>query len=315
MPPQREYNKYLKRLWKSHILTNHGELVQELEKKLQKYWKVKNVVCVANGTSAIQIALRALNIKEIYTSPFSFVATVAAPIWLGVKVKFFDFNESAPKNKPLLATHVYGIPNPQVGKPTIYDASHAFTTKLNGKSILTCGDVSIISFNAVKIFQTGEGGALVTNNDEIADKAKWMRNYGYKTRYSFNQPAMNAKMSELHAAMGLAVLPYVERVRKRFNQIVARYNRNLGKFLYPDYLTYYPVQFPSEKNVFSAIKEFEKNGVFPRRYFYPPLNKVFGGKKCPKAEDYMSKTLTLPLHYYLENSEVDMISKIAKKYL
>lgn len=312
LPPLTTYNKYLKKIWKSNWLTNDGVLMRELEEKLKKRFGVKNVVCVSNGTSAIAIALRALGInKEIYVSPDNFIATVEAPVWMGIKPKFVDLNEKY-KN-PALVTHIYGIPNIVDAKPVIYDASHAFTTMYKGKSILSYGDVSVISFHAVKIFQTVEGGAVVTNNDSIAEKARWMRNHGFKTRYSFFGCGFNFKMSEFHAAMGLAALPLVDRMRKRYDEIIERYNEELG--YNHKGVIYYPIWYSSERKVLDAIVKFEKNNVFPRRYFYPPLNKVFGGKSCPVAEEKMGRVLCLPIYHELKNQEVERIIKITKETL
>ena len=313
LPPLEEYNKYLKKIWKSNWLTNNGELVQLLEKKLQKYWGVKHVVCVDHGTSAIMIALKALNIKkEIYVSPNSFIATVSAPVWLGIKPRFVDLGEQY--ENPALITHLYGIPYIDNGLDTvIYDASHAFTTKIDGKSIFTYGDISVISFNAVKIFQTIEGGAVVTNNDEIAEKARWMRNFGFKTRYSFKGVGINCKMNEFQAAMGLCALPLVNKMRRRYDQIIDRYNKELG-YLH-EQVTYYPIWYSKEYKVKKAIKKFEENDIYPRRYFYPPLNKVFGGKACPLAEDLMSRVLCLPLYYELTDEQQNRVIKIANETL
>lgn len=312
LPSLEKYNKYIKRIWKSHYLTNDGEMVRELEEKLKKRFKVKNVVCVSNGTSAISLALKAMGIKkEIYVSPNNFIATVEAPVWMGIKPRFVDLNENF--KGPALVTHLYGIPNMVDAKPVIYDASHAFTTMYKGKSILAYGDVSIMSFHAVKIFQTAEGGALVTNNDEIAKKTRWMRNHGYKTRYSFHGCGFNFKMSEFHAAMGLCSLDLVDETRKRFDHISKMYNKALGY----DHqgVTYYPIWYGSENKVFKALKIFEKNKIYARRYFYPPLNRVFGGKKCPITENIMSKVVCLPLYYDLTDKNVEFIIKIAKETL
>lgn len=313
LPPLKEYNKYLKRIWKTNWLTNDGELVRELEEKLKEYWGARNVVCVDHGTTAIMLALKALDIKdEIYTSPYSFIATVEAPVWLGIKPRFVDYDELY--GSPALITHTYGRPQIINVSPVIYDASHAFTTKYKDKYIVNYGDISAISFHAVKIFQTVEGGAVITNNDELAEKVRWMRNHGFKTRYSLHGTGINAKMSEFHAAMGLCMLPLVDRMRKRYDQIIKKYNEGFDlSFPDPQDLTYYPIWYESEKKLLSAIEIFEKKGIFPRRYFYPPLNKVFGGKSCPKVEASMSRVLCLPLYYDLKDEEVEKIIKIAKE--
>lgn len=310
LPSLAEYNKYLKRIWKSNILSNDGELVRELEEKLKERFGVKNVVCVSNGTSAIMLTLKAMGIKDkFYASPNNFIATVSAPVWMGLEPEFVDFGEKF--KSPALVTHLYGIPQIIDTKPVIYDASHAFTTMYKGKSILTYGDVSIISFHAVKIFQTGEGGAVVTKNNELAEKIRWMRNFGLKTRYSYYGAGINCKMSEFHAAMGLCSLPMVDKIRKRYDQIIKIYNMELGY----DHqgVTYYPIWYQSEGKVLKAIKEFEKYNIYPRRYFYPPLNIVFGGKRCPIAEDHMSRVLCLPLYYTLKEKEIQQIIELVKK--
>ena len=311
LPSIQEYRKYLKRIWKANWLTNNGQLVQELEEKLKEYWGVKNVVCVSSGTSAITVAMKAMELEEIHMSPNSFVATASAPDFINVKPIFYDVDEE-PKGTALV-THLYGMPNVIDHKPVIYDASHAFTTKYKGESVLKQGDMSVISFNAVKIFQTVEGGAVVTENDELADRARWIRNHGVdpKDRYNVLGTGVNFKMSEFHAAMGLSVLPLVDKMRKRYDEIIEMYNEALGY----DYeqLTYYPVYYDSYEDVDKAIKVFEENGVFPRRYFYPPLNKVFGGKSCPIAEDIMSRVLCIPLYYALTNREVKKVINLVKE--
>jgi dTDP-4-amino-4,6-dideoxygalactose transaminase len=292
-------------------LTNNGELVQELEKKLQEYWKVKNVVCVSNGTMALLLAAKAMGLKKVYTSPYSYIATVGAMAFQGVKPIFIDFFEKS--KGPVLATHVYGIPNMVDNKTVLYDASHAFAVKVKGKSILSYGTASAISFHAVKIFQSVEGGAVVTNNDKIANKVRLMRNFGMVDRYSFNGVGINAKMSEFHAAMGLCSLKYIDRVIKKYALLIDRYNKALG-FDLKD-VTYYPLFYPTEKRLLQAIKKFEANDIYTRRYFYPPLNKVFHGKRCPVAEDLMSRVLCLPLYYDLTKKQQDLVIKVARETL
>jgi dTDP-4-amino-4,6-dideoxygalactose transaminase len=320
LPNIKKYNQYLKRIWKSNWLTNNGSLVQELEEKLQQYWKVKHVVCVDHGTSAIMIALKALDItKEVYLSANNFVATAAAPDWLGIKLKFLDLDEDY--KSPAIVTHLYGEPNITNANPVIYDASHAFTTKYKGKSILNYGNVSAISFNAVKLFQSAEGGAVVTNDDKIAKKARYLRNFGFdshyfksgKKRYQIVSKGINCKMSEFHAAMGLSVLPIVDKMRKRYDKIISRYNKAFN-YNY-EQLIYYPIYYKSYGAAEKAIKEFEKYNIYPRRYFYPPLNKVFGGKSCPIAEDLMDRVLCLPLYHDLNIKDQDLVIKIAQKTL
>ena len=300
------------RIWENNWLTNNGELVRELEEKLKKYWGVRNVVCVDHGTSAIMLALRAMNIQDyVFTSPFSFIATVSAPKWMGVEPIFVDLDEDY--GEPALVTHVYGVPNIIDSSNVLYDASHAFSVKYKGKYIVNYGRASAISFHAVKIFQTIEGGAVVTNDDDLAEKVRWMRSYGFKTRYSFNGIGINCKMSEFHAAMGLCALPLVEKINKRYDEIIKKYNKAFNQ--YYKNVTYYPLWYESEQKLLKAIEHLEKEDIFARRYFYPPLNKVFNGKACPVAEDLMSRVLCLPLYYDLDDKTVDKIIRTVKKTL
>lgn len=312
LPPLKTYNKYLKKIWKSNWLTNNGELVQELEARLSQRFGIRNVVCVNSGTSAIILTLRAMDIKDtISVSPNNFIATVSAPVFMGIKPEFVDDNEEY--DSPALVTHLYGIPNMTGAKTVIYDASHAFTTTLGDVPIVHYGDASIVSFNAVKIFQAVEGGAVFTNNDEIAEKVRWLRNFGFKTRYSFYGTGINCKLSEFHAAMGLCSLDLVDDTREKLDRIIEKYNEALG-YNYSG-VTYYPIYYKDEASLLRAIDLFESHYIYPRRYFYPPLNRVFGGKPCPIAEDKMSRTLCIPLYAQLKPKEIDSIIKLAKETL
>ena len=311
LPPLSEYEKYLKQLWKTHVLTGQdGPLVTKLEERLKKYWGVRNVVCVSNGTTALLLLLKAYGIKELQLSANSFVATGAAPTFLGIKTHWLDMGTDYSPKLPTLITHLYGIPHYGRGEPLIYDASHAFTNK----PLFQLGDASIISFSAVKIFQTGEGGAVVTKHDDLAQKILEMRCYGQKERGVYGNLGINGKMSELHAAMGLTALPHVAKVRSRLDSIIKYYDGEFG-FAHTPGLLYYPVYLRDHKVVQEAIKDFESNGIYPRRYLYPPLNKVYGGRSCPVFEDLMSRVLALPLHYYLTEPDIKRIIKIAKRHL
>lgn len=311
MPPLYKYVGYLWKIWRKRWLTNYGDLVQELERKLEHYWGVKNVICTSNGTTALMLTLKAMGIKEINTSPNSFIATCSAPAWMGIKLNFFDTYDIV--KPPALVTHLFGIPQLKDVKPVIYDASHAFDVKHDGKYLVSYGDASIISFHAVKIFHTIEGGAVVTNNDKLAKKIRKMLNFGFKTRYSFSGSGINGKMTEFEAAMGLCNLPRIKKVRAKYNKIIDFYNKELG-FDNKD-VTYYPVWYESEYKLKKAIKIFEGNDIFVRRYFYPPLNKVFKGKSCPIVENKMKRTLCLPLYYDLSMRDAKRIVRIAKETL
>jgi len=313
LPPLKEYNKYLKRIWKSNILTNSGELVTEFEERLKDYLGVKHLFLVANGTIAEQIAIKALGLKgKFYTSPVSYVATVSAAVWEGLTPVYVDMGKDF-KRGPVISTHVYGIPRLTDQHPVIYDGCHAFGVKYRGKSLLAQGDISFTSFHATKTFQSIEGGAIITSRDDLAEKIDWMRFHGHKAgkhkeeRYTFHGVGINAKMSELHAAMGLCMLPKADMIWNKYQEHIQYYNSILGTE-HKD-MTYFPYMYESEFKLLRAIDRFEKNDIYPIRYFYPALNTIplYKGKSCPVAEDFCRRVLCLPLFYKLTKAQIRRI--------
>ena len=231
LPPQEEYQQILSRAWEKGWITNRGILVKELEEKLKSYLNVPNIIATTNGTLPLQIALKALGLKgEIITTPFSYVATTASIVWEDCTPVFVDIHpeyltidetriEAAitSKTTAILATHVFGNPCEvevieAIAKKhdlkVIYDAAHCFGVKYKGKSIFRYGDVSTCSFHATKLFHTGEGGAIFTEMNNYMHKLFYTHNFGHKGQEDFEGLGINAKMSELQAAMGLAVFPY-----------------------------------------------------------------------------------------------------------
>lgn len=349
LPPQEEYQKYLDKIWKSCHVTNHGPLVLELEKKLKKYLKVKHLFFVNNGTIALQIAIKALDLKgEVITTPFSFVATTSSLVWEGCQPVFADIdpatltinpeeisNKITDKTSGILATHVYGNPCDveQIRKiarknklKVIFDAAHAFGVKYKGKSILDYGDISIISFHATKIFHTIEGGAIITNDDNLAKKVEYMRNFGFKTPTSFQGIGINGKNCEFHAAMGLCLLPKITEIinkRKSISQAYDKYLkgspvvRPIARDGSKQNYSYYPIMLPNEEVLLRVINSLNSHQIFPRRYFYPSLNKLQYVKKqhMPISENISPRVVCLPSFYDLKDAEIKKISSIIKSEL
>lgn len=342
LPPLAEYNKYLKKIWKSRHVTNHGPFVNELENKLKKYLCVKHLFVVTNGTIALQIAIKALELKnEVITTPFSYVATTSSLVWGGCKPIFADVEPDTltidpkeiekkitKKTTGIVATHIYGNPCDVEKIQTIakkhklkiiYDAAHAFGVKYKGKSILNYGDISTLSFHATKLFHAIEGGAVITNNDKLAHKISYLRNFGHKTPESFWGVGINGKMTELHAAMGLCNLPKVKEIIKKRKLICNYYDNKLKNtsIIKPfirektEYnYAYYPIIFPDEHLLLQSVKALNKQKIYPRRYFYPSLNKlVYTGKqKCKISENISKNILCLPLSHDITIKEIDFIT-------
>lgn len=343
LPPLNEYQKLLQSVWEKRWLTNNGELVLQLEAELKNYLGVKHLFFCSNGTIAIQLALKSLNItREVITTPFSHVATTNAVLWekcipvfADIKPDTFcidieEIEKSITKNtQAILATHVFGFPCDvekieniahKYNLKVIYDGAHTFGCSLNGKSLLSYGDIATCSFHATKIFHTGEGGCVITNDDEIAEKVRLFRQFGQETD-EYYYAGINAKNSELHAAMGLGVLPYVKQLIESREKISEQYDSKLTALnlqrpvLNKDFkrnFSFHPVIFNSENDLLKAKNALEKNEIYPRRYFYPSLNLLFYlsdemKKDCPISEDISKRVLCLPLYHDLSDSEVDLI--------
>lgn len=343
-PPLKEYQKQLERIWANEWLTNRGELVVELEDKLKNYLSVDHILVTNNGTIPIQIALKLLgNGGEIITTPFSYVATSAAIVWEHCTPVFVDIHpdyltidetkiESAitDKTTAILATHVFGNPChveaiEAIAKKhhlkVIYDAAHAFGVTYNGKSIFEYGDVSTCSFHATKLFHTGEGGALFAKDTKLQHQLLYSHNFGHDGPLAFHGLGINGKISELQAAMGLAVLPHMETILKERKRVVDFYNQNLvitkvqtlkiRENTHWNY-SYYPVVFEDEATLLRVQKALNDEGIFPRRYFYPSLNTInyIERTTMPISESIASRVLCLPLYTGIEYLDLNNISEI-----
>ncbi len=347
LPPLSEYQTYLDQIWQITWLTNRGKFVLELEQKLCRYLQVPNLLFVNNGTIALQIAIKALNLKgEIITTPFSYVATTSSIVWENCKPVFVDIDpnslcinpdliEEAITNKTsaIMATHVYGIPC-EVEKiekiaqkyqlKIIYDAAHSFGVQYKGQSLLNYGDISTLSFHATKLFHTGEGGGIVTKDKDLFHKIMYMHNFGHNGPEEFFGVGINGKSSELHAAMGLCVLPKIDELITKRKELSEYYDSNLKSLdlRRPTIPTetiynyaYYPVIFESEEYLLKAKNKLNENNIFPRRYFYPSLNTLNYVEKqtCLVSEEISKRVLCLPLFYDLEISLAENICNIIKK--
>ena len=345
LPPLEEYVGYLRGIWERGHLTNAGPLVVELEQRLKDYLGVKHCFYVNNGTIALQIAIKALKLEgEVLTTPFSYVATTSSLVWEGCSPVFVDIDpvtlcidpaklEAAitPRTTAIMATHVYGNPcdveaiatiAARHGLRVIYDAAHAFGVEYKDQSVLNYGDISTLSFHATKLFHTVEGGAIITNDDEVAHRISYMRNFGHNGPEAFWGVGVNGKSSEFHAAMGLCVLPQVDNLVRRRREISERYDRILAntaivrpqlqpgttRYTY----SYYPTLMPSEAVLLAVRDALNAEQITPRRYFYPSLNTLdyTGQQAAPVSEDAALRSLCLPLYYELADEYVDRIGSI-----
>ncbi|SOE19955.1 dTDP-4-amino-4,6-dideoxygalactose transaminase [Spirosomataceae bacterium TFI 002] len=350
LPPKKDYDAYLDKIWDNHWLTNNGPLLQELESELQKKLNSKNLLFVGNGTIALQIAIKALELKgEIITTPYSYCATTTSILWENCIPVFVDINDHdcninasiiedkiTEKTSAILATHVYGNPCDvaeieKIAKKhnlkVIYDAAHAFGVKIGDNSLLNYGDVSTCSFHATKVYHTTEGGAVITSIESVHKKMSLLRSFGH-VNDDYLSIGINGKNSEFHAAMGLCNLKYVDELIDKRGELSALYDELLDftKMRRPyskvENLTYnnayYPVIFKSNEDTANVISALNKENIFPRKYFYPSLNTLdYSGSKdsCPISEDIVHRVLSLPLYPDLEKEIVIKITKIVNQTL
>ncbi len=343
-PPKKDYENQIDRIWKNEWLTNNGELFKELRKKLRDYLGVNHVIPMTNGTLPIQIALNAYGKKgDIISTPFSYVATTSSIIWEGCRPVFVDIHpdyltidetkiEAAitDNTTAILATHVYGnachieaidaIANKHNLK-VIYDAAHCFGVTYKGQSIFNYGDVSTCSFHATKLFHTGEGGALFCKDKDVEQELWFRHNFGHNGPEKFHGLGINAKMSELQAAMGLAVLPYVKSIIAERKKVCDYYDEHLSfdtfkrqklrEKLNWNY-AYYPVIFETEEALLKVKLKLEKNNVFTRRYFFPSLEQLpyINTMTCPIAESISRTVLCLPLYVGLSQEDLIKITNL-----
>ncbi|MCH7964147.1 MAG: DegT/DnrJ/EryC1/StrS family aminotransferase [Bacteroidetes bacterium] len=346
LPEVDTYKAYIDKIWASNQLTNNGPLVQKLEIKLKEILKVKHLYFVSNGTIALQMAIKALELTgEIITTPLSFVASTSSLVWQGCTPIFADINRNTLNMEPtliekkitkkttgILTTHLFGIPNDikaltKIGKKynikIIYDAAHSFGVTYLNKSLVSFGDISTLSFHATKLFHTGEGGALITNDDKLAKKIEYIREFGYlKTNeYKIHGLGINGKNSEFHAALGLSILPHLESIIEERKNITYIYNEllselNITKPIMPNFTLYnyhyYPIILNSEGTLLKIINSLEKKDIYPKRYFYPSLNNLnyIKQQKLEIANDVSRRMLCLPLYVGLSTSKVKQICQI-----
>jgi len=344
LPPKEEYDEYVKEIWCRNWITNHGPLVNNFELKLKDYLGVPHLLFVTNGTIALQVAYKALDISsEVITTPFSYVATTSSLVWENCTPVFVDIDpqtlnidpdkiESAisEKTTAIVATHVYGNPCDierleDIAKRNnlklIFDAAHCFGVKYKGESVLNYGDISILSFHATKMFHTIEGGAVITKSPALLKKMSYLRNFGHEGAEAFNGLGINGKNCEFHAAMGLCNLTYANKIKLKYETNYKQYRYWLeGKGLTfqcidkkVDYnYAYFPVLFDSEDKLKRVKQVLEQYQIFPRRYFYPLLTNLDYVPRydCPVAEDVSRRILCLPMFYGLIEEDIDMICRL-----
>ena len=365
LPDKAKYQAHVDKLFETGWLTNNGILLRELEQRLAEYLGVKHIICVANGSLALQLAYKALGLKgEVITSPFSFAATSSTLAWEGLKPVFADIHPTCfnldPNNiEPLITertsaivlVHVFGNPcqveaiqaiADQHDLKVVYDAAHAFGVNYTDhagqtQSVLNYGDISTLSFHATKLFHTIEGGAVITNDDELARKIRLLINFGITGPTTIESIGTNAKMNEMEAAMGLCVLDEIDIIKTERQRIWETYQQQLLELVEfqqwnshsHNNHAYAPILFKSEETLLKVETKLKENNVLARRYFYPSLDTLeflkhqsfrststkcseSSNLKMQQSRDIASRILCLPIYPGLKQFQQDMICEVIK---
>lgn len=355
LPDLNDFIPYLEKIWDNRWLTNNGPFHQQLEAALCEYLGVEHVSLFNNATIALITALQALRISgEVITTPYSFVATSHSIMWNGLEPVFVDIDPSTfnidptkieaaitPRTTAIMPVHCYSNPcdveaiqriADNYGLKVIYDAAHAFGVNYKGESLLKWGDLSVLSFHATKVFNTFEGGAIISPDAKTKQRIDRLKNFGIADELTVTAPGINGKMSEVNAAFGLVQLKNINMAMQQRQRIDERYRAELtnvrGISLYKhnsaanSNFSYFPIlvenDFPLSRD--ELYEKLKMNDILSRRYFYPlisnmPMYRGLPSARIdclPEANNLSNKVLCLPIFSDLSIQDLDRIIAIIK---
>ena len=345
-------NDLLDRRW----LTNNGPYVQEFEKRITEFLDVKHCVAVCNATVALEIAIRALDLHgEAIIPSFTFIATAHALQWHDIRPVFCDVDITTqnldprkvealitPRTTGIIGVHVWGRPCAveALGEiaekhhlKLLFDAAHAFGNSYKGRMIGNFGDAEVLSFHATKFLNTFEGGAIVTNDDELASKIRLMRNFGFSGYDHVISLGTNGKMSEISAAMGLTGMDSMDEFIAVNRLNYAAYRKGLqviqGIRLVPycedeccnhQYIVIEVDEGTAGINRDDLVRVLHAENVLARRYFYPgchemePYCSAFpqAGLRLVQTEKLTKRVMCLPTGTAVSESDIQIICQILR---
>ncbi|BDG07086.1 aminotransferase class I/II-fold pyridoxal phosphate-dependent enzyme [Anaeromyxobacter paludicola] len=345
-------DEILDRRW----LTNHGPLVTELESKLARLMGVRHCIAVCNGTVALEIAIRALGLKgEVIVPSFTFAATAHALQWQEITPIFCDVDPRTHTLDPervermvssrttgILGVHLWGRACDVEGLSEVarrhrlallFDAAHAFAVSRRGRMIGNFGDCEVFSFHATKVFNTFEGGAIATNDDQLARRLRWMQNFGFSGYDQVDHIGVNGKMSEISAAMGLVGLESLDEFIGCNRRNHARYAELLAGIPGLQLHGYDPAERQNHQYVVVEVDQdaagigrdalvelLHAENVLVRRYFYPGVHRMEpyrslypnAGLLLPVTERLVTRTMILPTGTGLSVEDVDGVCDLIR---
>lgn len=352
-----DFLKYVDQIFDSKWLSNNGPLVQQLENKIANTHDVKHCIAMCNGTVALEIAIRALELTgEVILPSYTFIATAHALHWQEITPVFADIDPDThcldpesvkkmitPKTTGIIGVHLWGHAAPvdelqqiadEHNLKLMFDAAHAFGCSYKGQMIGNFGEAEVLSFHATKLFNTFEGGAVLTNNDELAEKMRLMRNFGFGGLDNVIYPGTNGKMIEIAAAMGLVNLEKLESVIQHNEKNYRAYQKGLdglpgiNLFLFDE----------AEKNNFQyvvievgekcpirrddLVEMLHAENVLARKYFWPGCHKMLPYRELyphsslllPFTQDVGQQVVVLPTGNSVSNDDVALICRIMEVF-
>ena len=356
LPPLEDLIPYLEQIWENKVLTNGGPFHKQLEQALSDYLSTPHISLFSNGTIALITALKALNITgEVITTPYSFVATAHSLLWNNIRPVFVDIDpvtlnldpskiEAAitPNTTAILPVHVYGYPCDvdaidsiamKHNLKVIYDAAHAFGVQCHCGSVLNHGDLSVLSFHATKVFNTFEGGAIVSPSAEAKRHIDQLKNFGFESEVSVTQTGINGKLNEFSAAVGLLQLQQIDEQIEKRKAIDATYRKGLRdipgirchlpsapqKINYSYFPIFVEDDYPLTRD--HLYEKLKANGINGRRYFYPLITEFAMYKDnvlqphygLPSAKRVAKQVICLPIYENLRINIIEQIKTILKK--
>jgi dTDP-4-amino-4,6-dideoxygalactose transaminase len=337
-------------------LSNNGPLVQQFERRVADYLGVRHCVAMCNGTIALEIAIRALGLEgEVIVPSYTFIATAHALHWQGITPVFADIDPEThnldpeavrrmitPRTTGIIGVHLWGRGAPvealqqiadEHGLQLMFDAAHAFGCSYRGRMIGGFGRAEVLSFHATKFFNTFEGGAVVTNDDELAERMRLMRNFGFAGFDNVIHPGTNGKMVEVCAAMGLVNLDYIGAVIEANRRNYCAYREALGGIPGLRLMAYDEAERNNWQYVIlevgpecrstrdEIVAELHRHHVLARKYFWPgchrmqPYRDLFphAGLLLPNTESVAARVIVLPTGTSVTPSDVLNIVTLLRK--
>ncbi|GMU44791.1 MAG: DegT/DnrJ/EryC1/StrS family aminotransferase [Xanthomonadales bacterium] len=355
MGSRARFGELVARIFENRWVTNHGPYVLELEERLAERMGVRHCVCICNGTLALEIAIRAVGLSgEVIVPSYTFIATAHALSWQGITPVFADIDPVThnldpaavrrmitPRTSGIIGVHLWGRPAPHAELAEIarehrlqliYDAAHAFGGSLDGIRIGGLGRCEVFSFHATKVYNTFEGGAVATNDDELAQTVRLMRNFGFSGYDNVIYPGTNGKMTEICAAMGLVNLECLPQFVAANRANHQRYQRAFDGIAQLALLDYDPAHSPNYQYIViellpgyatprdQVVAALNAENILARKYFWPGCHRMqpyrglypHAGLMLPHTQALADRVIVLPNGPELPEACIGTIADIVR---